>query len=297
VTTNARSRVFVLSPASCAGQRARLLFSPGARFDLARALCTPTGAPLGQVFSFLSGLYFRGKLEYARTYARPPAGVPGVLVITSGAGLCAPEMPVQLDVLRHWAGIPIDTAEARYAGPLLRDAQALESSIRGSRGEVVLLGSVATGKYVDLLQQVFGPRLQFPAEFVGRGDMSRGGLLLRSARDRRELSYVPVTGSVRRGARPPRLVPRPGILGTGAAGPGTTPALELVRMRKQTPETPRKGPRRAGSNRALAREWTSLSVEEERTLLEAALADARERGDRDEVRRIEARLRLLDKGT
>jgi hypothetical protein len=261
VTTDARSRVFVLSPASCAGQRARLLFSPGACFDLARALRTPTGAPLGQVFSFLSGLYFRGKLEYARTYARPPAGVPGVLVITSGAGLCAPEMPVQLDVLRHWAEIPIDTAEARYARPLLRDAQALESAIRGSRGEVVLLGSVATGKYVDLLQQVFGSRLQFPAEFVGRGDMSRGGLLLRGARDRRELSYVPVIGSVRRGARPPRLAPRP---------PG------------------------ARLNRALDREWTSASAEKERLLLEAALADARKRNDQVEIRRLGARLRLLD---
>src|SRR4029453_13522643 len=142
-----------------------------------------------------------GTAQDAPPSAPPPAGVPGVLVITSGAGLCAPEMPVQLDVLRHWAEIPIDTAEARYAGPLVREGQALESSIRGSRGEVVLLGSVATGKYLDLLQQVFGPRLQFPAEFVGRGDMSRGGLLLRSARDRRELSYVPVPGSVRRGAR------------------------------------------------------------------------------------------------
>jgi hypothetical protein len=211
--TAAPGRVFVLSPASCGGERARLLFDPRARLDLAVALRSPMGVPLGVVFSFLSGLYFRGKLEYARTYARPPAGVPGVLVITSGAGLCVPEMHVQLDVLAGWAGIPIDTGEPRYTQPLLRDARALQSSLREGRCDVVLLGSVATGKYVDLLQDVFGDLLHFPADFVGRGDMSRGGLLLRSARDRCELGYVPVAGATRRGSRPPRLVPRPGILG------------------------------------------------------------------------------------
>lgn len=190
-----------------------MLFNPRASFDLARALHTAAGAPLGQVFSFLSGLYFRGKLEYARAYARPPAGVPGVFVITAGDGLCLPEMRVQLDVLERWAEIPIGTGESRYTQPVLRDARALESALRDARCDVVLLGSVATGKYVDLLQDVLGDLLRFPVDFVGRGDMSRGGLLLRGARDRRELSYVPVAGSIRRGSRPPRLVPRPGILG------------------------------------------------------------------------------------
>jgi hypothetical protein len=205
-------RIFLLSPASCGGQRARLLFNPRARIDLALALRTEAGVPLGQVFSFLSALYFRGKLEYARTYARPPEGSPGVFIVTSGEGLCVPETRVQLDVLERWASIPIDLRERRYTRPLLRDARTIASSIADSHCEVVLLGSVATGKYVDLLQDVFGARLVFPADFVGRGDMSRGGLLLRSTRDRRELGYVPVAGAMRRGARPPRLVPRPGIL-------------------------------------------------------------------------------------
>ena len=205
-------RIFLLSPASCGGQRARLLFSPRARIDLALALRTEAGVPLGQVFSFLSALYFRGKLEYARTYARPPEGSPGVFIVTSGEGLCVPETCVQLDVLARWASIPIDLRERRYTRPLLRDARAIASSIADGHCEVVLLGSIATGKYVDLLQDVFGARLVFPADFVGRGDMSRGGLLLRSARDRRELRYVPVAGAMRRGERPPRLVPRPGIL-------------------------------------------------------------------------------------
>jgi hypothetical protein len=41
------------------------------------------------------------------------------------------------------------------------------------------------------------------------------------------------------------------------------------------------------------REWTSDTVEEECATLEAACRDARERGDEAEIRRIEARLRLL----
>ncbi|HSY39354.1 MAG TPA: hypothetical protein VLA79_07490 [Polyangia bacterium] len=213
MTDGAPRRVFLLSPASCAGQRARLLFNPGASFELARAVRTSAGVPLGQVFSFLSGLYFRGKLEYASTWASPPDGTPGVFVVTAGDGLCLPQTRIGIDMLERWAATPIDVREPRYTGPLLRDARTLASSIGGGACEVVLLGSVATGKYVDLLQEVFGTRLLFPVEFVGRGDMSRGGLLLRSARDRRELLYQAVAGAVRHGARPPRLVPRPGIVG------------------------------------------------------------------------------------
>jgi len=76
------------------------------------------------------------------------------------------------------------------------------------QGEVILLGSIATGKYVDLLLANLGQRLRFPADFVGRGDMSRGGLMLRCAADLHELSYVPVAGAILNGKRPPKLVPR-----------------------------------------------------------------------------------------
>jgi hypothetical protein len=69
----------------------------------------------------------------------------------------------------------------------------------------VLLGSVATEKYVTPLTQVLGDRLYFPLAFVGRGDMSRGGLLLRCARTREPLDCVPVLGAVRHGPKPPRL--------------------------------------------------------------------------------------------
>jgi hypothetical protein len=203
--------IFLLSPASTGGERARIIFREQARFDLALQLRTPEGALLGDVFSFLSGLYFRGKLTYARAFARPPAGAPGVLIITPSEGLRSPDVLVTLDRLLGYSKVPIDLAEARYRRPLMRDAKALAALV-GPDCDVVLLGSVATGKYVEPLTEVFGNRLLFPTEFVGRGDMSRGGLLLRAAADRRELVYGPIAGAVRHGARPEKLTPRPGIL-------------------------------------------------------------------------------------
>lgn len=199
--------VFLLSPASLGGERARILLRPQAAFPLARVLRSPAGAPLGEVFSFLSGLYFRGKAVYARAFARPPRGVSGTLVITSGEGLVHLDEPVDAARLHALAGVPIDVRERRYLEPLLRSAMAIEARI-GPRCRVVLLGSIATDKYVTPLQAVFGDRLLFPPEFVGRGDMSRGGLLLRAADAGVELAYGPIVGAVRHGVRPPRLTPR-----------------------------------------------------------------------------------------
>jgi hypothetical protein len=70
---------------------------------------------------------------------------------------------------------------------------------------VVLLGSVASDKYISVLLSIFGERLLFPEAFVGRGDMSRGGLLLRCVRAGLELDYVPILGARLHGERPPRL--------------------------------------------------------------------------------------------
>lgn len=197
-------RVFLLSPASASGQRARLILRKQADFPLAQALRAAGGAPLGEVFRFLSGLYFRGKLDYARAFAAPPASVPGVHVITPTRGLLPPERAIGVAELREFAKVDLASGDPRYAKPLVRDASNLERAL-GPDCEVVLLGSIATGKYVDLLGEVFGARLRFPSDFVGRGDMSRGGLLLRCVREQRELDYVAVAGAVRHGARPPRL--------------------------------------------------------------------------------------------
>jgi hypothetical protein len=193
-------RVFLLSPASCAGERARLLLREAASFDLAVRLRSE-GVPLGEVFAFLSGLYFRGKLAYARRFGFAAGAAPGILVITSRDGLVGPEERVRISDLGGFAQVPIAAAEPRFRQPFLRDARALADRA----DEVVLLGSIATGKYADVLLEVFGPRLLFPPDFVGRGDMSRGGLLLRRARSGRELAYVPLEGAIRHGKRPPRL--------------------------------------------------------------------------------------------
>ena len=201
-------RIFILSPAHCGGERAQLVLNEQAQFPLALRLRSAGGAPLGEVFAFLSGLYFRGKLAYAQAFAAPPTGVPGVVIITSNEGLRVPSFPVTLARLRRYARGSIDLRDARYRRPLMRDANVLAAAA-GPDCEVVLLGSVATGKYVDLLVKVFGPTLLFPAEFAGRGDMSRGGLLLRCVDAGRELEYVRLDGGApRHGPRPPRLAPR-----------------------------------------------------------------------------------------
>jgi hypothetical protein len=180
-----------------------MVFNPKARFEVAERLRGPEGVPLGDVFTFLSGLYFRGKLVYARRYARPPEGTPGVLIITAGAGLVEAEEPVTLRHLERFARVSIDAGEPRYRRPLASAARSLAERADGC--EIVLLGSIASGKYVDILGKIFGDRLLFPSDFVGRGDMSRGGLLLRRAREGAELEYRPVLGAVRRGHRPPKL--------------------------------------------------------------------------------------------
>ncbi len=166
------------------------------------------GAPLGEIFSFISGLYFRGKLAYARAFAAPPAGVPGVLVITASGGLISPDKIFTIEQLRQVSSVAIDPCEPRYRLPLLRDARRIRDRM-DSDGEVVLLGSIATPKYVEPLLSVFGERLLFPSEFVGRGDMSRGGLMLRCQRAGIPLDYVPVSNAVLHGTRPARLPKMP----------------------------------------------------------------------------------------
>ena len=169
------------------------------------------GAPIGDVFAFVSGLYFRGKLTYARRFASPPeTGNPiigsGIHVITPNAGLRDPDTCITPRALRAFADEDVHPDNARYRRPLEDGARALLAEIGGDC-DVVRLGSVASPKYVGVLTAIFGERLQFPIDFVGRGDMSRGGLLLRKASEGVELPYVPVVGAVLHGARPPKLPP------------------------------------------------------------------------------------------
>jgi hypothetical protein len=193
---------YLLSPARCDGRRAQQLLSANATFPLATELREPHGAPIGDVFAFLSGLYFRGKLTYARAFADASA----IRVITTNRGLLPPDDPVGPRDLADFASVDLSEAGEEFLAPFVRDATRLkERAPRGSR--VVLLGSIATNKYVGPLAQVFGDALLFPRDFIGRGDMSRGGLLLRAATAKRELEYIPVATAVRHGKRPPKLAP------------------------------------------------------------------------------------------
>ena len=203
------ARVFLLSPAHCGGRRANQVMSPNARFALAEELRSRRGAKLGDVFEFVSGLYFRGKRAYAMRFAAPPepgnaiVGC-GVLIITPNAGLRSPDTYVTRRAIRSFAAVDADPANASYRRPLESSARTLAEEL-GPDCDVVLLGSVASPKYVSILTAIFGERLLFPVDFVGRGDMSRGGLMLRRAREGVELPYVPVLGATLHGVRPPKL--------------------------------------------------------------------------------------------
>src|SRR6266542_1387715 len=199
---NLDHRIFLLSPAYAGGERARMILSDGAQFELARKLRGKSGAPIADVFTFLRGLYFRGKIAYATTFARPARGMAGVFVITPTRGLVDARTRIHLDDLREFATINIHETDSRYRAPIERDSRRLAKRLP-PRSEIILLGSIATGKYVDVLLANFRGRLRFSAEFVGRGEM-----MLRCAVDRQELSYIAVAGAILNGRRPPKLAPR-----------------------------------------------------------------------------------------
>jgi hypothetical protein len=200
-------RVFLLSPANSSGERARLLFNPRAGFNLAHRLQRGERIAISEVFSFLSGLYFRGKFSYAKAFGQPPRRLFGGYVITSNRGLLPMEHPLSLDEFRELATVPIEPDEPQYLEPLEVSARALRRT-GGKDCSFVLLGSIGTRKYAEPLLDHLGERLFFPPSFVGRGDMSRGGLLLRCVAEGRELEYIPVTGAIRHGKRPEKLSPR-----------------------------------------------------------------------------------------
>jgi hypothetical protein len=185
-------RVFLLSPAHLGGERARILLREEARFDLALRVKRKEGAPVGEVFAFLSGLYFRGKITYAATFASAPApAVAPAYVITSNRGLVTVDTPFNKRQLAALGTVDIDERNPRYRKPLERDATALREQIGAA--PVILLGSVASAKYIGVLHEVFGEQLHYPIDFTGRGDMSRGALMLRAARAGVELPCVAVS--------------------------------------------------------------------------------------------------------
>ena len=178
-----------------------MLMNPDSQITLARDL-REGRLSLGTAFTFMSGLYFRGKLAYARAFSSPHAPAS---VITPTRGLMAPDALVTTDLLREFATEDVTADASRYRRALELDAAELADRLSADT-RIVLLGSVATGKYVDVLEPFLGGRLYFPAAFVGRGDMSRGGLMLRASRSGVELEYAAIASGQRpRGPRPPKL--------------------------------------------------------------------------------------------
>ena len=191
VSPSVSGTIFLLSPADCSGKRAEDLLNPRATFPLARRLHGGEQVTLGEAFSFMSQLYFRGKLAYARAFADPPRGVRGIHVIAPGVGLMEPDAPIRPGALRKMATVPIDPREPRYRDSLESSASELASSLDG-QAEVVFLGSIATSKYLDVLRDPFGTRLRVPRELIGKGTLSRGSILLRSAASDHRLTHVTV---------------------------------------------------------------------------------------------------------
>lgn len=190
-------RIFLLSPARLTGKRAERLLRDGATGELAEALRAGRST-IADVFAHMSSLYFRGKRAYACAFARPPSGMGGGWVITPDRGLVAMNEPVTAEILAEMARVPVDPTEPRYRLPLLGTALAIRDRA-GPDCQVVLLGSLATEKYIDPLSEAWGEALVAPEAFIGRGDMSRGGLMLRAVAERRELAYVPIGARGRAG--------------------------------------------------------------------------------------------------
>lgn len=193
--------LFLLSPAIVTGLRAKQLMSIRATFELARRYRTAEGVEIGDAFAFMSALYFRGKLAYARRFAQPSAAVggDGIFVITSGFGLVPADWRITAERMKRMQKIDIDLATRNYVKPLQHDAQLIARALANEPdAQVVLLGSIATGKYVDVLRPLFGEKLRFPSAFAGLGDMARGGLMLRAARTGQELEYVTLDANRKR---------------------------------------------------------------------------------------------------
>lgn len=201
------NHVLLLSPAHCGGKRARMLLEPGASSEAA-VMLRAGGLTIGDAFAFMSRLYFRGKLAYARSVVGRRGGTATALVITPSHGLVSPNAMASVALLEEFAAVDIAEGDERYRAPLERDLRSVIARL-APQALVVLLGSIASDKYVDVLAPALGDRLHYPPSFVGRGDMSRGGLLLRCAAEGVELDYAPLTAvSARRGARPPKLGPK-----------------------------------------------------------------------------------------
>jgi len=98
----APSQVFLLSPARCDGRRAAMLLRPEATSPAADRLRAGT-LTLGDAFTFMSALYFRGKLTYAQAFSEADPLGPTSYIITPTRGLQTPDSLVSISLLQELA--------------------------------------------------------------------------------------------------------------------------------------------------------------------------------------------------
>ena len=201
------THVFLLSPAWCGGKRAKMLLNPAASFDLAVRLRRGT-LSLGEAFAFMSGLYFRGKLAYGSRFGPAIGGRDRTFVITPTQGL---RSPVSAVTIGSAARVRVGGRE-RGRSALPRAARARSPRARRVAGTRRARRPARQHRDVQVRGRPpaasSGRASCFPPSFIGRGDMSRGGLLLRAAREGVELEYAPLDSVTQRhGPRPPKLEP------------------------------------------------------------------------------------------
>jgi hypothetical protein len=187
-STSSNPNIFLLSPADASGRRGQMLLNPKSQFELAQRLRT-SGITLGEAYSFMSSLYFRGKLSYAATFANQTHDQPSIQIITPTRGLLSPHTTLNLSDLSDLGLERILEKNPRYRDPLERDLRKLSESL-GTEGKVIFLGSLGTKRYIPLLKEILGNRILVPRDFLGMGNMKRGAVLLRCVREHRQLSYV-----------------------------------------------------------------------------------------------------------
>jgi len=182
--------ILLLSPANVSGTRARQMISPRAMSAAGLAYRSPGGVTIANAFTFMSALYFRGKHAYARAFATedPRIGTTA-FVIAPGFGLVPLDWRLDQERMKKLARTKIDVRSRSYTMSLQKSCRELEARLAPD-DTVVLLGSVASGKYVDVLEPVFGGRLRFPRIFAGMGDMKRGSVMLKAAASGVALEYV-----------------------------------------------------------------------------------------------------------
>ena len=126
-----------------------MLLNPGANFELAAKL-RAGAATLGEVYSFISGLYFRGKVAYSDAFGSAPQDLPPAVVIVQGLGLLPLQTLMTAEKLTAAGAVSIERDHIAYRTALLRDAKAVKSA-SGASCQFVLLGMTAQYDLISAL--------------------------------------------------------------------------------------------------------------------------------------------------